>query len=985
MAKEKEIKGRIVNKHGLPSDWKKATGFIPMEGEIIVYEPEGEIDHSRIKIGDGVTNVNDLPFNLSYQKNNSLVGGSIDSGILSSIAGITVSNANLSEAKATAPNSLSFGMSTVANGTGSVALGMISNSGAKGYYWTSINGNVITLSTKRTSQTKPSSLNWAIGDYITIANGTTYAFCSRITAVDKTNGKITVDSLPFTEIVDADITSPNDNTIFAAYTKTIASTWGKTLEAWELRDGEVEIGVGAAAIGMQNNATGIFSSATGRGNVATGDYAHSEGRKTTASGHASHAEGQNTQATGYASHAEGTADTGAGDTLIASGDAAHAEGYAGAASGHYSHKEGFKGEAKGSASHAEGGNTVAEGDSSHAEGQDTQAIGKYSHSEGLSTKAFKDGAHAEGYDTLADGKSAHAEGAHTKAEGERAHAEGEYTTAKGDYSHAQGYNTYALGTHDFTSGLNTIAINANETVLGKNNLPTAATSNKPNRKYIGIWNATTEYKIGDCVGHNGAFYVCNDTTNVNIEPSTNTNSWTIYKGTSQSLNLLTIGNGADSTNRSNAATVDIYGNGWFAGTLTVTEDGVESQVATKADIEKLLDNPEGALDSILELAAAMEEHQNVVDALDDAIGNKADKSALAKVAFTGKHSDLTGAPALAPGTGENSLIQTGCTASTHKGSFAEGLRTTASNNGAHAEGVDTIASGDRSHAEGNKTIASGTYSHAQGNLTHANGNASFTAGAGTIAVNARETVLGSYNIPTVHSNDKPNRKYVGDWNKDKTYTNADCVRHNNKFYVCQAADNTAEPGTSGSNWNELTGSSASYHLLTIGNGNNNDERSNAATVDMYGNAWFAGNITVGENKTRVATIDDLQTFDSIILKSSTEGSNKKFRLTIDDNGVLSVAEVVNYFYWDNQDGEETILWEFTSNGRLTTWRDFVESDYNVGGRWFLQEFGTVEYLTDPQNPFDDAPACVSKTLEGPNVGPDDLIIPGYTYYATGAF
>lgn len=52
-------------------------------------------------------------------------------------------------------------------------------------------------------------------------------------------------------------------------------------------------------------------------------------------------------------------------------------------------------------------------------------------------------------------------------------------------------------------------------------------------------------------------------------------------------------------------------------------------------------------------------------------------------------------------------------------------------------------------------------------------------------------------------------------------------------------------------------------------------RSNAHTLDWGGNAWFAG------------TMEGT----ALILKSATEGSTKKFKITVDDSGTLSATEV----------------------------------------------------------------------------------------------
>lgn len=59
---EKEFNTRIVHKHDIQANWEKAVGFIPKQGELIVYDADENYDYQRIKIGDGVKNVNALPF-----------------------------------------------------------------------------------------------------------------------------------------------------------------------------------------------------------------------------------------------------------------------------------------------------------------------------------------------------------------------------------------------------------------------------------------------------------------------------------------------------------------------------------------------------------------------------------------------------------------------------------------------------------------------------------------------------------------------------------------------------------------------------------------------------------------------------------------------------------------------------------------------------------------------------------------------------------
>ena len=73
----KEIKSRIIHKHDIEAIWLKAINFIPMQGELIIYDAEvdsnGNIlelpddridpyDYERFKIGDGIKTVSNLPF-----------------------------------------------------------------------------------------------------------------------------------------------------------------------------------------------------------------------------------------------------------------------------------------------------------------------------------------------------------------------------------------------------------------------------------------------------------------------------------------------------------------------------------------------------------------------------------------------------------------------------------------------------------------------------------------------------------------------------------------------------------------------------------------------------------------------------------------------------------------------------------------------------------------------------------------------------------
>lgn len=145
-------------------------------------------------------------------------------------------------------------------------------------------------------------------------------------------------------------------------------------------------------------------------------------------------------------------------------------------------------------------------------------------------------------------------------------------------------------------------------------------------------------------------------------------------------------------------------------------------------------------------------------------------------------------------------------------SHAEGSGTKATSDQAHAEGYKTEA-GYRSHAEGRETYASGT-SHAEGFLTKAT-NVSHAEGEGTIASGAHQHVQGKYNI------------------EDAAGTYA-----------------------------HIVGNGSAAKKDSEGNITQEEVRSNAHTVDWNGNAWFAGDVSVGKDNKVLATKEFVETLDT---------------------------------------------------------------------------------------------------------------------------
>lgn len=58
----KSFNTRIIHKHDIAKNWELAVNFVPEKGELIVYDIDENYSYERFKIGDGVKNVNALPF-----------------------------------------------------------------------------------------------------------------------------------------------------------------------------------------------------------------------------------------------------------------------------------------------------------------------------------------------------------------------------------------------------------------------------------------------------------------------------------------------------------------------------------------------------------------------------------------------------------------------------------------------------------------------------------------------------------------------------------------------------------------------------------------------------------------------------------------------------------------------------------------------------------------------------------------------------------
>lgn len=122
----------------------------------------------------------------------------------------------------------------------------------------------------------------------------------------------------------------------------------------------------------------------------------------------------------------------------------------------------------------------------------------------------------------------------------------------------------------------------------------------------------------------------------------------------------------------------------------------------------------------------------------------------------------------------------GGTVASGTSSHAEGSDTKAIGSISHAEGASTTASGPYTHAEGNYTTASGPVSHAEGDNTIASGNYSHAEGQGTIAAGKNQHAQGKFNIED--SSDKY-AFIIGNGTDNNNRSNAFAVDWTGKIYV----------------------------------------------------------------------------------------------------------------------------------------------------------------------------------------------------------
>ena len=293
-----------------------------------------------------------------------------------------------------------------------------------------------------------------------------------------------------------------------------------------------------------------------------------------------------------------------------------------------------------------------------------------------------------------------------------------------------------------------------------------------------------------------------------------------------------------------------------------TKDNLKSYyLKTEVDkkIADLVNSAPETLDTLGELAAALQDNQSVVEALDNAISNKANEADVllkteqaltdeelsqvrTNLKFIGKNvegktfnidgTDVVAAPSAEIFGDYDNNIAVG------QWSIAEGCTTVAKGRVAHAEGAFTKALADGCHTEGYGTEATGYWSHAEGEYTRVTSYASHAEGSYTKMPDGstRYTTASGYASHAegggCHTSGvAAHAEGIG------TTASGRCAHVEGTYTVAAGKAQHAEgianiPDT------------ADKYIHIAGNGTTPADTSNAHTLDWQGNAWFAGDVYV---------------------------------------------------------------------------------------------------------------------------------------------
>lgn len=438
-----------------------------------------------------------------------------------------------------------------------------------------------------------------------------------------------------------------------------------------------------------------------------------------------------------------------------------------------------------------------------------------------------------GYKNTASNDFTFAIGVQTTASAPGAHAEGGLTVAKASYSHAEGFKSGSTGEYSHVEGIVCESSGQGSHAEG---YYTVASGQRSHSEGC-FTEAASQYQ------HVQGKYNVVDSNGVYAH---------------------IVGNGTGKNNRHNAYTLDWQGNAWFAGEVQGTNlpYTISSKVLTTIPANNIVIDNEITINN----ASINKNRRYYIEFLgskklctllvSEEIGNcmicniggyiiqafnnstnimlliELGKNDITTVTFTDLVIYEEEVKYLDNKYLETDLllqnsISLGRIGDIGAGSSAIGMRAEASGQCSHAEGMYVTSSGNCSHAEGNLTKATGYGSHAEGGGTIASGNCSHAEGNLTRASSEYQHVQGKYNIEDT----------------------------------------------------------ANKYAHIVGNGTDDNNRSNAHTLDWQGNAWYAGKVTAGAAPVEDMDLTTKKYVDDKVASLPQLSFNEAGELVVTINGV----------------------------------------------------------------------------------------------------
>ena len=475
---------------------------------------------------------------------------------------------------------------------------------------------------------------------------------------------------------------------------------------------------------------------------------------------------------------------------------------------------------------------------------------------------------AMGYETIASGNFSTAMGRSTKALGYYSTAMGRDTEASGYNSTAIGFYTEASESYSTAMGRSTKALGSSSTAMG---FETNASGDYSTAMGYGT-DALGDYSTAMGLGT----YASGD---YSTAMGLGTNASGDY---STAMGYLTNASGDYSTAMGFSTQAESH-NEFVIGRYNKTTSGVSS--TDWVNVDPLFTVGNGSSSSnrsnafqILKNGDATFYSNLTVKKDLDVEGDIDVTGTVTATAFVGDGSGLTN---VFKGSGDSSIVMGYLSTASGTTSTAMGYDTEATGDYSTAMGVETKAVGHYSTSMGYKTKALGDYSTAMGNETEASAKNSFAAGAKSLAEYHSEFVIGRFNKTTPDPH--PNAWVNGD------------------------------------------------PLFTVGNGQDNENRSNAFQIRKGGNATFykdldvKGTLTESSDIRLKKNIVNILNATETINKLSPKRYNKKTKLTseeysIEEMGFIAqdIEEILPFLVTKDNSADEILSLDYTSFIALLT-------------------------------------------------------------------